>query len=543
MSNYISLLEIRFGSGTRFYSHVDVSAPGSFYRGKVLSFGSLTREIPRVPDIFIISDVTIRLSNADLEFSKLRAENAFRNRQCLIKLGEKNDPIANFTTVFTGRITRYRFIESGLVLELTISDSSQDRLMRPAGLRITRELFPNIPNFQPNVQGPIVYGSVSSAPFGGGGAYICPYVDAVNFKYVVAQHPVKVVSNVYRYGVLVTAGFSVIQETIGGQTWTLLKFTADQEDPNRRGEPTITVDCDGVTDSVGNLITNPIDGLKDFLIRFCEYQVAELNTSSFDTAKARAAARGFKLGGAIVSDISRAEIITQWARSFGIDFFYDRFGKVTVSIYDKSEFANLSAKRELTDDLDILHGSFQIIPNEFPISRLQYNYAMNYVRNFFERQPDFVDSTTKNNLGGEDLRDNVSMFFTRDDATALNIAKLRQFYSDEFADEIECQLPITSAGLDLTETVRLSHFSGINREGLGYKREPYKVRKIVLDLDRLKLTVSLQRWKIRQMMRLGDRTKLSPKWTQATDSDKEFTYLCDRATQKFSDGADGKRLY
>jgi len=42
---------------------------------------------------------------------------------------------------------------------------------------------------------------------------------------------------------------------------------------------------------------------------------------------------------------------------------------------------------------------------------------------------------------------------------------------------------------------------------------------------------------------LGDGSVLPVLWTAASDTQKNYCYLCDGGTDKFSDGAEGKRLF
>ena len=88
MPEFITLAEIEFDSGTRRYSCFGCASRDGFYKDKIISIGSITREVPLLPGECSIADATLVLNDADKEFRILRASDHFRNREVAYKFGD-----------------------------------------------------------------------------------------------------------------------------------------------------------------------------------------------------------------------------------------------------------------------------------------------------------------------------------------------------------------------------------------------------------------------------------------------------------------------
>ena len=529
---WIAILELQLDDKTRYYSHYQVATPAVFYSAKVLRFGSVSREIPRVPDQFRIGSISVVLDNSDLEFSKLVDRSTIRNRAATVKIGKDTSALQDFTTIYSGIISEYEI--RGTEFEVTILDKLLDRLEQPVGTQLSRTKFTNLPVDQELVYPPVIYGTVTSVGKSAQGFARTIYVDNVAFKYLLCQHGVTSVLNVYRYGVLVAAAnYAVVVDADG---WTLLDFTSDQEDANRKGETTITADVNGIDK------TNPADLVEHFLLNYCGFVSGDLDSSGFATAKTAGTAAAMVGAGTTALQRTRAEFLNQMLHSFHMDLFEDRSGKLSITLYDIGKLAGISAQKLISDALNLLPMP-RLISNTRIITRLQHNYDYDHARDFFYNQPTFTDTTSESLLKSEVRRENVSLWWAGNTITATYVARLRQFFSDERAYECDCELPLEEATLDLGQILRVTHFAGIGHQGTGWVDNQVKVIGLAFDLDELKFRARLADMKARQMLILGDETKLAAKWAVASDADRRYAYLGDANVNKFSDGQEIKRLY
>lgn len=175
---FMSLVEIDFQGGTRYYSFDGVRSPSAWYKDQVLSIGNINREVPALAgDGYRVADCDIELSNVDLEFSKLKASEPFRNRTVRIRFGDGRAGLSNMRTVFTGKITDWVIRKDRVVLQ--IRDTAWDKFRIKLDGQLNREDFPNLPAEQEPVLWPIIYGNCSSAQTSKIGAVPCYLVDVI----------------------------------------------------------------------------------------------------------------------------------------------------------------------------------------------------------------------------------------------------------------------------------------------------------------------------------------------------------------------------
>src|SRR5512138_2014689 len=144
MADYLTLAEIDFDSGQRKYSCLGVPSKDGYYKDKIESIGSVTREVPLLPGEARISDGSLRLDDTDKEFRILRGSEPFRNRTVRYRFGDADKGISSFTTVFTGKITNAD-LETNGDYNIAIRDASFDRFRVPIPGLLNTVDFPTMP--------------------------------------------------------------------------------------------------------------------------------------------------------------------------------------------------------------------------------------------------------------------------------------------------------------------------------------------------------------------------------------------------------------
>jgi hypothetical protein len=497
MPEYITLVEIDFDSGMRRYDFFGTRTTGGFYESKVISIGSITREIPLLAGEACIADTSITLSDSDRSLQVLRGTEAWYGRTVRIKFGDALLGIASFETVFTGKING-ESVDSDGNYTITVRDASYVKLKTTIAGTLSFADFPDMPQRQYPVLAPIIYGEVSSASTSGVGAVPCYLVTQSNpFRYVVAQHACKSIDNVYLYGVLIDPGdYSVTQSNVNSKTYTFIDFTTDQRDLLRSNEVEITADVKGRTDdatSSGTLITDPILALKDFLLNHTDILYSECSASGFASSAAISAANSYLIG-AWIGDSSKTvlDVVNAFAQSFLIQFYVDKDGLFTASILIASEFYNFTGTYPIiTDQADILRSSFSVSFNDdnYIASSLQYFYQERWQTQQFEQASIQRTTDEKLNIGREITRQQEYAYI-RDIETAHKVSATRLLFLRESLQSARFSLPIEQYGLDLNDYVSVTHFRGISLDGLGYQNEVFRILQLGLEFNPSGMMVS-----------------------------------------------------
>lgn len=539
----ITLVQIEFDSGTRYYSFEGI-ASDRFYAPKLRSVDSIVRQTSWANQVgFRISGTVLRFNNADEEFSTLKATTPFRNRTVKILFGDSDLDISEFTNVFTGKISDWNFASKGIA-ELRVNDAIFDTIKRKLGGFIDAKEtgFENRPADDDTRLKTIIYGNVSSIGFSGTGDVPCylidPAIGGSTFKYFVARHICKEITNVYKYGVLLSPSAYTITDDGTNQ---FIEITADPQDEARPDEFEITADVKGVTDTglaSGTLIDNPIKQIEHYLLNFVGVVAGDIDSASITKASNAATSLGYTSAFAIVKEnITHEVVINRFAESFEIRFFVGRGGKFTTTLFFITDIVDPTVLQDVTDDSDIIRAKFKVEGPKEVASRLQHNFGYNWAKNFFSQQPDRISTVEQANLGA-DLRSNANLWYVRNSAIATNVAIQRLFELREDQQIAIFEVPIKFFNLELNDYVQLTHFSGPSPDGEGYKKVAFllvslriffngRQMRVVVRGVRLssKDTSSGGFWK--RFIKFGDENEISDNWNTATDFDRDYFYMAD----------------
>jgi len=233
---------------------------------------------------------------------------------------------------------------------------------------------------------PVIYGAMTG---GSGGLWACPCLDTGGFVYAVAGHPVLSVAEgnqvtVYdRDGLIIGPSdytFDSDHDFQGRGPIATLTFSADHASV----EP-IAIRCQGRAES-GALLENAVDIVEDFLVNLAGFGMDELDSTSFEQARAQAAALGLKLSGLIEADRTVGEILSEmffpWA-----DWWRDKDGRLRLRVeagsgsFSEADVAGyfpagITGQAGIEVDLDSL------------INQAEVEYAYNYSARRFEAGDD-----------------------------------------------------------------------------------------------------------------------------------------------------------
>lgn len=346
-SQPFAALTLTLPDSTRRWSTAYVaSLSGNLWSGKLLSIGSITRSIADPSFSLEHSDLQVTIDDLDGVFGQLvdgSSANSIRGSVATVQLGELSVAQANWSTVWTGIVQRWNMSTPGQwELSLTMDDVPLRRgvpkvLINSADHANAHESAMNLP-------APLVYGRHSSIGQGESGSITCPYIDTVNYRFMVSLGQVKSVDRVYVGGVEKTSGWSATTLSAGGRTYQIIDFTNDPFDGGDVQE--VTADVQGYEatgDGSGTMISEPAAQLKHCLINFVfgDYRSenwatshARVDATSFTTASSFCTAKGYATSMVVNAETTGEALITAWCQSVLCHAYWTVDGKVAVVFDD-----------------------------------------------------------------------------------------------------------------------------------------------------------------------------------------------------------------
>jgi len=280
-SKTISLFELDLASTTRGYSEAWAAASNRLYEGLVINSGRITRGVSDSNFNLPSDSARFQIYDKDRDLEKVLMGNAVGSvsgSAARIKIASRTLAQTSWFTVFKGIISSF---SSSRPRAWDITLKRDDRPLQ--GLanipHIQSYDWPQAPAASLGAPAQLVYGKHDSTGTGFTGLVPTVHVSTVNHSYVVSFGIVASIDKVYVDGVEEsTANWSTAIGTfINGKYWSGITFTSDQ------GTKTVTVDCEGLTDS--GVIQNPATILEHFLTNFVFWRLGKY----YNTAKLRIA--------------------------------------------------------------------------------------------------------------------------------------------------------------------------------------------------------------------------------------------------------------
>lgn len=295
--------------------------------------------------------------------------------------------------------------------------------------------------------------------------------------------------------------------------------------------------------------TNPIR-LAAMLAQDLSAYAAGPDPLSYADAVAEADRRGYSAAGLVSGSETPKAAIGSILQSFGAMAFSAENGLVGYSLLAPYKCWG-EIEPVVSDQLDILDGSYQVLPE---VSKLVNQMNVEYGKNKAIRSQPGKPSDHGNTqiltrpdsialYGGLPVK-TVTLNFVEDDRTASDVVMrmLKMLGRARGRSAFKTSLRAL-ADAKLNDIVLLTHFAGM-RDG-GFYRVPHHVQKFSIDCDKYSAGIEAVDGEdmYTDVYILGDEITLAGNWGVAPDADRCYGYLCDEATEKFSDGDGGKRLY
>ena len=489
-SQFIVLVEIDWDSGTKGYSYQEERKPLLDYEPLVKSISQISRESPPTAQVVPVSNVRIVLFDSDSTLTKLKAAEPFYQRKVRVYAGDARYGFTGLSVVFTGRMQRVSFKNREVILYVRDTMYEQFRATLGDSLKVlVTSTFPNLPGGTESHLVPIVYGNCGLNPtvdppptgYAGGGPVPCYRIDpSINSKwrYVVAQHLCVSVDYVFVYGVLQSSGYLIDTAVYDGVTMTVINFDSDPMIAGREAELEITAAVQGISADGVTLLENPLSVLKHFLNTYGSVLDTDLDLNLWTQATDLASDNGYKSTFALVDRrLTLLDIIERHCESFLISFYTTKQSKYSVYLRISADSAGevIAIAIDLTDRIPIIKDSFQIDLNDDPISTLQYNFMYQWVKDYFERQPDYAipNEAAKHIVVN---RKSINLWHVRHVPTAEGVVIQ---YGDLFRENTDYTTvdvtPDLFRSADLNRWTTLTHYQGIAASGDGFVNEQMRI--------------------------------------------------------------------
>lgn len=335
------------------YSSVSLnSATEGLWEGRVTNWGRFGNAVDGKNNA--LQDVSFRVRIADHDFafaSILEGDdgNDVRKATATVDFVSPDVDPADWKALFVGVLQRAREVEPNVwELELRPDDQALEGTFTR---KIPEADFGAADPKAYDKAIPLIYGRHSALDLTNEGQVSLPYVDTVNFRYLVCLGLVKSIDRVYTkdgdaVAVEQSSGWSVITPIINGRQYTLIEFAADQ------GTKDVRIDLQGYEetgDGTGILLENPADCIKHFLVNFVfnsytsglwlDDSLGRVDADAFAATKTFfddlgvGAAR--YLGGS-GRDVKARTELNNWARQFEAKVYWTGEGNIAAGVIDFS---------------------------------------------------------------------------------------------------------------------------------------------------------------------------------------------------------------
>lgn len=544
----VCFVTIAFNSGTRYYSHDYVRTSSQGYKGNILSLGQIRSSVGDIRRTYERGRVTIIFNDSDYEFRSLETSESphFKNRVVTITMAFKEDDYTETLTLYTGQIYDWRRLDD-LRYEFIIEEQSHsldnkypDKLVEVDDYASAHESAIGEPI-------PIPYGAISANGLSGDGAFGWPslangtglaFVDTTQDaeQHLVGRQTAAItVDRVYKNDVLQTEGagddYQVSTQVIDGFTHTEIHWVA----ANRPTE------SDKITCDITFGSRLPVEAIRHFLENFTPHVTGDFNSTSYSVAHTLETDRAYTFAGAITEEKELRSLLDDWRNEFELDIYWNTDGEICWRYMSTVTAASANHYLEY---LHILKG-FDSDPQATKIiNYLRYGYNYHYGKAYYYNYS-YYESSISQTKYGETYKDFIGFQWIRSAAMASDIAgrKIARFKDPITFDSYP--FPLKAFSENLADAIKITHFMGVG--SAGYSNRVFQIRDVNIDVDRLISVLYLEDTEeyMGNFCQLGDRSALAATWLLATDTDKDYLYLCDDSVDPgvFSDGGEGKQFF
>jgi len=532
----VVILEIDFNSGTRYYGYDYIRTSTQLHKGKVLSISHALSSIGDLARTFERNRISIVMDDADYEFRGLEDSESpnLKNIVLRIKVLFEDDSYASSLTVFTGQIYDWERLDH-LQFKIDAVQSTIDLSAPYPTKKVEIADYANAADSAIDQIIPIPYGAVSNYGLAGNGAWPALMVDTTvdSEKHLVGLQTAAItVDRVYLNGTLktLTTHYTISTQVIDGMTHTLINWVAGVN-------PTSSdvVSCDVTFGS-----RKPVEAIKHIFENHFGESSGNFNTTSYDAARDIEDDRGYNFAGGMTTQKSISQWKDEWCAELELDIFWNAENKI---MFNYASAVQSSGANVYTDVLDIIASGNRSDPQVTElVNYIDYSYSYDFARNYSYSHGVEEDTQSQTKYDGT-YKDTVTFKWIRSAVMAADIAARKILRLKDPITYDNYALPLSSFSQALADAIKITHFEG--RGSSGYDERVFQIRAMDFNLDRFLNNILVEDTEdyMGSYCKLGDESALAANWGAASAADKDYWYVCDRATGQFSGGDRGKQLF
>jgi hypothetical protein len=540
MSNkFVVLARFFLDTGTEYISNVPVNHPNWIYEGRVLKWGSIERSIPSPIGLPRVSDAQIRVADTDRKYRGLLATQTARRRFVELKVLEEGTSEAATEPIYRGEVVNTSF-GPGYV-EIDMRDVTFSWIDEQMPNVINRANYPFLAEGLDEAFFPIVNGECTSPDDNPQGVIALPHIGfslSTGDRYAATFHELEDIAiykrepgqglfspvNPADYNVTVESQTFIEYPTLGAVNVTYVDFLAELPEGTEVRADIWGINFRGAWNGIPTAATfeenrNPINFFINmiFLIMLkagqsdsiWEVSTIEAVLNKFETILPSASGGSrFLCDGAITKAQTVREWLGNFLVNFEIDFFQQKNGKIAIAyVEDTNPYRHV-----FTAGRDVEMQSFFEDIAKPTVNQCRFHFQLNYAEDQYASNEIFDNAADQYALGdgvfdlttgspvvdasGIPIRntklevDDFYMDFVRDVVTATYVTTRRMSFLalGSFRQMWTMDLPETIGYLELSGLAGLTHYDGLQVGG--YVNKEVKILGIVIDLDKLKVTVT-----------------------------------------------------
>ena len=300
--------------------------------------------------------------------------------------------------------------------------------------------------------------------------------------------------------------------------------------------PTIT---DTVTCDIGFGTREPCEMWKHYLETFAGYVNADFDAVSFAAAVVIGTNRGYVFKGTLEAQKELVSHRDDISGEFELDIWWEPSDGLIHFNYLSSL---ISISTHYFDYKDILEGYEPSNDVTSIINYQRFGYNWDFDKQLFRNFSFREDAASQVKYGGTYKGDFKGLRFIRDSAIANDVIARRILMRKDSITLDTFPFPLKAYELKLSDMIKITHFEGSGADG--YDATIFQVRKTNYNLDDFTVKIKLQNFTnfMSGAFILGPQTL--NKWTlESAASREKYGFVCDPATEEYSDGEPAKRLF
>lgn len=538
-NKFVILARFFLDTGTEYIANAPVNHPNWFYEGRVLKAGTIERSIPSPIGLPRVSDAQIRVADTDRKYRGLLATQTARRRFVELKVVAEGASEAASDPIYRGEVVNTSFGPGYFDIDMRdITFSWIDELIPNV---INRANYPFLAEGIDEAFFAIVNGACISPDDNPQGVINLPHIGysvSTGDRYAATFHELEDIA-VYKrepgeglfspvnpadYNVTVEAQSFVEWPTLGAINVTYVDFLAELPEGTEVRADIWGINFRGAWNGIPTAATfeenrNPINFFINMIFiimlkagqsdTIWEVSTIEAVLNKFETILPNPSGGSrFLCDGAITKAQTVREWLGTFLTNFEIDFYQQKNGKLAINyVEDTNPYRHV-----FTAGRDVEMQTFFEDIAKPTVNQCRFHFQLNYASDEYASNEIFDNDADQYALGdgvfdpstGEPVLDasgvpvrvpklevdDFYMDFVRDIVTATFVVTRRMSFLalGSFRQMWNMDLPETIDYLELSGLIGLTHYDGL--QAGGYVNKEVKVLGIVVDLDKLKLTVT-----------------------------------------------------